>query len=332
MRKTRPLTRLKSSLLGAVGVCACILGFGVQAHAQASSAERVTHVICVTNETAEPLTLWVKEVPEAPGPDTGFGAIPGSAPYCYRRSATQGRTATIAIVGQMPAAENIRTAEDIAVLAAQMSAMAQSPPACEVSPALLDQADVEQRRAILVRVYAQGESLACESSVGAAPDGAGGLQAFETTRDGRTPTYYESAERQSFALCVASERRLEVAVWPQVRPDVPADFFPKTDVVRSGGGLPWCNRVWLRAGGDVVVSLGPIDAREAPNSPDFSEACAISAPLIEQARAGDRQGVLVSVSRERRQRRCEVSLIGAPERAIGLSAFNPPPVEQSGPS
>jgi hypothetical protein len=322
----------KGVLVGAFFAFVGAFSFDVRADAQARSDGAITHVICVTNETADALDLWIKQVPEAPGPDTGFGAIPGGTPYCYRRSAMPGRTSTIALTERLPGSESIRTADDIAALAERMTAMSQTAPSCEVSPGLLEQANVEQRRAILVRVYAEGGSPRCETSVGAAPEGAAGLEAFETTREGRPPTYYESAERQSFALCVASDRRLEVAAWPQARPQLPSDFFPKANVIRIGGGMPWCSRVWLRPGGDVVVSLGAINARELPSSPDFSEACVVSAELIAQARAGDRQGVLVSVSRRRGQRQCEASLISAPERAIGLNAFNPPPVELEAPA
>lgn len=328
MRKPHHL-RLTSVMVGAAVACAGILSLD-QAYGQASSPPPLTHVICVTNDTDEAHTLWLKEVPEAPGPDTAFGAIPRSL-YCYRRGATPGRLSTIAITGQTDAVE-IRTAEDIAALATQMNAMSQTPPACEISADLLEQADVERRLAVLVRLYAESDAIRCETSVGAAPTGAGGLRAFETTRDGRAPTYFESADRQSFALCVASDRRVEAAVWPQARPELPSDFVPQADVVRTSGGVPWCYRMWLRPGGDVAVSLGAIDAREEINSPDFAEGCTISADLIAQARAGARAGVLVSVSRRRGQRQCEASIMSAPERAIGLNAFNPPPVRTSEPS
>jgi hypothetical protein len=292
----------------------------------------VTHVLCVTNETATQLTLFVVETPEAPGPRTGYGASP-STPYCYQRVATPGSVASIAIDdGPGFSVESIRTAADFDRLGEQMRVQAQLPPACEFSAAMVEQADVERRQAIRVRVFSVDAGYACDVSVSGAPAGAEGLDAFDTTRSGERPIYYESAERQSFVLCVVSDRRLEVAVWPQARPQLPAEFLPQARVVRTGGTIPWCSRIWLRPGGDVAVLLGAIDAREIANSPDFSEACIIGADLIAQARAGERQGVQISVTRERGQRRCAASLIAAPERAIGLNAFNAPPEETSEPS
>ncbi len=315
---------LLQAVSAAAGVACAFLG--LMAHAQPQPAGQLTHVVCVTNETADTLTLWIKEIPEAAGPAMGFGAAPNAAAYCYRRTATPGRPAAISISGQLQAAEPVRTAEDIANLAAQMNALSQLAPACEISPALIDQADVEARRAVIVRVYTGEAGAACAASVGDAPAGASGLEAFQTTPAGGPPVYYESAERESFPLCVVSSR--EVAAWPRVQPALPEDFLPREYVVRTGGSTPWCLRQWAPAGSTLVVALGSIRARHEPNSPDFTDACTIGRDLIERARAGERVGVFVRIARERGQLRCAASIEAAPERALGLNAFNPPPLAE----
>ncbi len=308
-------------------------GVASVAMAQTGGGGSLTYVLCVTNEASTPVTIFVDDIPEASGPRTGYGAQPNT-PYCYRRVVAPGSAASI-VVDNRPAlaVEDIRTAADFERLAAQMQAQRELPASCEYPAAIVEQADVEQRKAVLVRVFAADAGSACEVSVGAAPTSADGLDSFNVTRSGGRPVYYESAERQSFALCVAGERQLEVAVWPQVRPQLPPEFLPRARVVRTAGGAPWCSRIWLRPGGDVAVLLGAIDAREEPNSPDFSQACSVSADLIAQARTGERRGVLVSVSRRGGRRLCAATLMTtAPERALGLNAFDTPPTEPETPS
>jgi hypothetical protein len=319
MRGSRPPALLQAAI-AAVGACAFL---GVTATAQTEPAGQLTHVVCVTNETADAVTLWIKESPEAPGPVTGFGAAPNVAPYCYRRTATPGRPASVAISGQTATVEEIRTAEDLNRLAAQMTERSQQPPACEISSAMIDEADVEARRAVLVRVYAGAGAPACEVSAGAAPVGADGLEAFQTTRAGGPPVYYESAERESFPLCVVSSR--EAAAWPRVQPALPEDFLPREHVTRTSGSTPWCSRQWIPAGSTLVVALGGIRARHEADSPDFTDACTIGRDVIEQARAGERTGVFVRIARQRGRLTCTTSVEAAPESALGLGAFNPAP-------
>lgn len=310
------------AVAAAAGMACAYSGFAVSAAAQSGAPSQVTHVVCVTNETSEVVTLWIKETPEAPGPVTGFGAPSSATPYCYRRTATPGRPTSIAISGRLEAFDTIRTADDFSRMAEQMGALSQLAPACEIPTELLDEADVEARRAVLVRVFAGEAGVSCVASAGPAPVGADGLEAFETTRLGQAPVYFESATRESFALCVVSSR--EAAAWPRIQPEPPEEFLPRERVVRTSGSTPWCLRQWTPAGSTLVVALGGIRARHEPNSPDFADACTVGRDLIEQARAGERTGVFIRIARQRGQLRCTATVEPAPERALGLNAFNPP--------
>lgn len=294
------------------------------ATASAQDTPSVTHVVCVTSETGEAHTVWINETPEAAGPRAGFGAAADGSTYCYRRIATPGSQTSVALSGTLQSTVTIRTAADFQTMAAEMRALSELPSACEMPPTLIAEADVEQRRAVLLRIFKDEGATVCATSVGAPPPGASGLEAFETTRAGGQPVYYESAERKSFPLCIVNQSSRQIAAWPRVRPDLPEDFVPREHVTRAGSETPWCSRYWLPTGSTISVALGDIRARHEPNSPDFTDACVIGDDLIESARAGARAGVVVRVTRQRGQLRCVAGVEPAPARALGLNAFNPP--------
>jgi hypothetical protein len=155
-----------------------------QAQAQSLSSAQLPHVICFTNETSKQLLVFVDETPEASGPRTGFGAFP-NASYCYRRVATRGSAASIAIDDRRQLSmQDIHTAADFDRLAAQMQAQRQLPAVCGFAPSLVEQADVEQRQAVLVRLFAADAGYGCSVTVGVAPANAGGADVFDAMRGG----------------------------------------------------------------------------------------------------------------------------------------------------